>query len=678
MPTRQVFRTVDRLRLEIGQPAAALPNLVANPSGERGAWGYTIASANTFLTSNRSAKDYRSGGTLTLSSGGVAVPSSAVVQVETEPQTVVPGHHVGGGFYLVTPGPTVSGVIFAVRLVFRDAAGQQIATGSPYTIGVGSTPSRFGIPQAVAPAGAATCHLRVELTCPSTAVRECQFRELMLCTSTVSSQVTSPAYVEPLVWTDVLAPALHIETDRTPLGLGILSARIRSASLDPATSTLVRPGRPIRLMAYSTGALGWEPIFWGKIQDGRTTYDQAYPIASKRALIAITATDAADELANTSSPGSHRQIRSIRNKVRNTGVPFEIDGSTANKDESDPVVAVNENASVLDQIALTRDTNRTHASVTRFGVLRAMDRQYINGVDNQTTSPLDPMCATFTPADYNHDAVIDFDTRRVVNTVLIQCRYIKEDGTTTDGVFGPFVDAPSVRQWGAFQATYTIAGVEDTASLKYRAGEILKETATPTRRITELTFPVTDEPAFYNNLGSNLRVHLDVMDRVTVQNAAAGINAEQRVSGLKHIITPDKWLVKVSFGSQAGTPSARPQAAIPAGQSQLLPDTPWVDLPLITTNGWSHYDTTIHGPARYRRLNGWVQITGLVNQSTAGQGNHQIAALPAGFVPSRKVLIGSMTSAGMQRMDVDPSGAIYFQGSNGAGWYSVHVSFPAG
>lgn len=626
MPTRQVFRTVDRLRLEIGAPpAAGLVNRVANPSGERGAWGYTIASAQTTLTSSRTAKDYRPGGTLTLTST-VAVAPSAVVQIETEPQTVTAGHHVGGSFRLVSAGPTVAGVTLSVRLVFRDAAGQEIATGSPMSVGNGAVASAYGIPQAVAPAGVASAHLRLTLTSASTVLRQVQFREVMWCSSTVSGDVTSPAYVEPLVWTDVLAPALEIETDRTPLGLGILTARIRSASLDPATSTLVRPGRPIRLMAYTTGALGWEPLFWGKIQDGRTTYDQAYPIASKRALIVVSATDAADDLANTSSPASHKQIRSIREKVRTTGVPFEIDTTTENKSSTDTVVAVNENASVLDQVALTRDTARSYAAVTRFGVLRAIDRQYMNGIDNQTSSPHDPMVATFTPADYNQNAVIDFDTRRLVNTVLIQCRYIKEDGTTTDGVFGPYVDQASVREWGAFQATYTIAGVEDTNSLKFRAGEILKETATPTRRISELTFPVTDEPAFYNNLGSNLRVHLDLLDRVTVQNATAGINAEHRISGLKHIITPNKWLVRVSFGSQAGTPTPRPQAAIPTGQSQLLPDTPWVTVTLL--NGYTHFDGP-SAPVQYRRLGGVVYLRGLLSGGNAAGLDAFI--LPPGF-----------------------------------------------
>ena len=627
MATRQGFKTVDRLRLEIGAPpTTGLRNLIRNPSGERGAWGWHVTDSGQ-LTSNRTAKDYRPGGTLTFSH--VSSPSTTVVQFESEAWAITPGHYAGGSFRLTTNGPNLGTTLWA-RLVFRDAAGQQIGAGSPAQIGNGAAASVYGFPLAQAPTGSVSVHLRFELTRTTTGSRSFSFREVMLATSTTSADVNGPAFVEPLVWTDVLAPALSIETDRTPLGLGVLSARIRSANLDPATNDLVRPGRPIRLMAYATGGLGWEPLFWGKIQDGRTSYDPAYPIEDKRALVQITATDAADELANTPEPGSHKQIRSIRNKIRDTGVPFEIDTSTANTSASDTLLAVNENASVLDQIALTRDTARSYAAVTRFGVLRAIDRQYMNGIDNQTSSPHDPMVATFTEADYNADAAIDYDTRRLVNTVLIQCRYIKEDGTTTDGVFGPYVDSASVQEWGAFSQTYTIAGVEDSASLAYRAGEILKETATPSRRVSEITFPVTHSSShFHVGSTSERRVHLDLLDRVTVQNPTSGISAEHRVAGIRHTITPEKWLVRVSFGSQAGTPTPRPQAAIPVGQPANLPDTPWVDLPL--TGGWVAFDAA--RVPQYRRENGWVKFRGIARDGATGP----MSYIPDGFGPEPTV-----------------------------------------
>lgn len=626
--TRQGFKTTDRLRLEIGtpnvNPANGTRNLIRNPSGERGPWGWHVTSTSGRLTSNRSAKDYRAGGTLTFTSVA-SVDAATVTEFESEAWDVTPGHYAGGQFRLVTT-PN-SGTSLSVRLVFRDAAGQQIGTGSPMAMASGAVPSVYGLPLAQAPAGTATVHIRFALTRTNTGLRTFAFREVMLATHTSSAEVNSPAFREPLTWTNVLLPTLEVETDRTPLGLGVLAARIRATSLDPATSTLVRPGRPIRLMAYATtGTMGWEPLFWGKIHEGQTSYDHAYHDPEKRALIEITAVDAGQPLANTSAPGSVRQIRDLREGLRNTGVPFELDTSTENYATSPAVLAVNENASLLDQIALTRDTNRSYAAVTRFGVLRAIDRQYMN-VDNLTTSPHDPMVATFDPADYNADAVIDFDTKRLVNNVLIQCLYIKEDGTTTDGVFGPYVDAASVREWGAFAETYTIVGVEDDASLDFRAGEILAETATPTRRLSEITFPVTNPTShFHVSFDTDRRVHLDLLDRVTVNNPAAGISGEHRVAGIKHTITPDKWLVTLSFGSQAGTPVPRTQAAIPAGQSQLLPDTPWVDVTLL--NGYTHFDGP-SAPVQYRRKDGRVHFRGLLSGGNANGLDAFI--LPPGF-----------------------------------------------
>lgn len=649
MPTRQQFKTVDRLRLEIGAPpTTGLVNLVPNPSGERGAWGWLVLGGT--LTSNRTAKDYRPGGTLTLSSVA-SVATGATVEIETEPRDVTPGHYAGGSFRLVTAPNT--GTILSARFVFRNGDGAQIAAGSPMTVASGATPGVYGLPLLQAPATAATVHLRITLTNPGTAVRSFAFREAMLATATTSAPVNGPAFVEPLTWTNILAPALNIETDRTPLGLGILSARIRSAALDPATSTLVRPGRQIRLMAYSTGPLEWEPLFWGKIHDGKTTYDPAYPVVDKRALIAISATDADDDLANTSSPGSYRQIRSIREKVRNTGVPFEIDTSTANTATSDTLVAVNENASVLDQIALTRDTARSYAAVTRFGVLRAIDRQYMNGIDNQTSSPHDPMVATFTPADYNADAVIDFDTKRLVNVVLIQCRYIKEDGTTTDGVFGPYTDQKSVREWGAFQRTYTIAGLEDSATLKFRAGEILKETATPTRRISELTFPVADEAGFYNSLGSNLRVHLDLLDRVTVQNTPLGINAVHRVAGIKHRITPNKWLCTLAFGSEAGTPSARPLAPLPVTQ----PGATSPEVVPTFLNG-----CTNAGDGSAVVAGEGVAVLEIYVATPAAPASSNMLNVPVGYRPQRTIRGLAMTPAGVRAITALTNGDVFMEG----------------
>jgi hypothetical protein len=655
--------------LEIGAPpATGLRNLIRNPSGERGAWGWHVTDAGT-LSSNKGAKDYRPGGTLTFSSVAAVAPG-VVTRFESEAWAIAPGQFAGASFWLVTAAS--AGTIVSYKMVIRDAAGQEIYAGSPNTTGTAG--SKYGVPTtAAAPAGSASVHLRFDVTNPGTAVRSFAFREAMLVVGASGAAVNSPNFAEPLVWTDVLAPALNVETDRSPLGLGILSARIRSASLDPATNTLVRPGRPIRLMAYSTGALGWEPLFWGKIQDGRTSYDPAYPIASKRALIEISATDAGDELANTPEATSHRQIRSIRNKVRDTGVPFEIDTTTDNKNESDTIVATNENSSVLDQVALTRDTARSFAAVTRFGVLRAIDRQYMN-VDNLTSSPSDPLMSNFTTTDYNADAVIDYDTRRVVNTVLIRCLYIKDDGTTTDGVFGPYVDAASVQEWGAFQSTYTIAGVEDETSRKFRAGEILKETKTLTRRVSEITFPVTDEPAFYNNLGSDLRVHLDLLDRVTVANPTAGISGEHRVAGIKHVITPTKWLVKVRFGSQAGTPAPRSQAAVPIGQPENLPDTPWVALPLI--NGWTNYGSG-YTVAQYRRLRGVVYLRGLVVGTARTQGH--LATLPAGFrhTGGTQLWWVSADPSGSRVDTQDPGYVVWSAGGTTAYVSLSGISYPA-
>lgn len=180
-----------------------------------------------------------------------------------------------------------------------------------------------------------------------------------------NTNLTGLAAVE---WRNIIGPTHSIKTARESLNVGTLEAELLDANLDPATSSTLRPGGAVRLLVLVNGV--WEPLFVGETDRLTVKYDdKRRPVRPPR--VSLTAVDMTRRLASAQRTQGVGAIADLPHVLEGAGVPWNVNGSTAQLLASPTIVSVNDNATALDQIALTRDSTAAHAWVDRNGALVA-------------------------------------------------------------------------------------------------------------------------------------------------------------------------------------------------------------------------------------------------------------------------------------------------------------------
>ncbi|MCA1984789.1 hypothetical protein [Nocardioides nematodiphilus] len=348
-------------------------------------------------------------------------------------------------------------------------------------------------------------------------------------------------------WSNIMDYLREISFSRDELDVGTLSATVISASYDPAKSSVLRPGRGLKLSALVNGT--WSPIFTGLVSQATVAYDPARLDPEQRAVITLTGVDKTAILAKagtTTGVGSLHDLAYVLNNMVGNKLTWNINGSSATI--STPVT-IPVDTSVLDQVAIARDSELGYAWVDRSGVLQAWSN---NQISTTNKGVLDENV-------YNTALSIDYDTNRCINSVLVD--YVHEDpdnpGSTITENFGPYVNQSSIDQWGTYSASFTVQGsaAPSASAVDTYAQSILAANAIPSVRVNSVVIPIISQ-------ASVSRALLDLYDLVTVKNTNAGINAPMRITGVSHSITPDKWLMQVDFSTD-GTFSA---PTVSAGQ----------------------------------------------------------------------------------------------------------------
>ncbi|WP_395691801.1 hypothetical protein [Nocardioides sp.] len=521
MPT-QSFSTVDVLRLEVETDPTGLYNLVANPMGELGGWGWITPVAGTTMTKSKVTSGWRLRYNHTIGAN----------YFYTEPMPVTAGEYVAayaeGG----------SGGTGYVRLRFEwlNSAGAVItaSTQSGYYF-VNGTVMSVGAVQA--PTGTVYARLRFDQYLNTSGANMVSggyitFTKVTVAKSATLGALTGLGYLDPIPYQNILGPTHDLSINRDELNVGLLTASVLDASLDPAVATLLRPGRKARVMTLD--GTTWTPIFWGAIRNAAVTYDYARTDA-KRARITLTAVDNVSRLASIPATDGVAQISELPWILEGAGVPWSCNGS-GSQVASATVVAHNENASVLDQIAITRDTISGYAWVDRFGVMQAWDASQI-----PTT-----VAATLDEDDYS-SLVVDYDTDRCINTVTIKYLRINlATGETVEIPYGPYTDATSVATWGPHAAEFTVqGGTESSAAMAAYGAAVLAANATPVIRVQSTTLPIA-------GVGDLPKALLDLYDLVTVNNTNGGLSDSLRVTSIQHTITSEKWLTTLGFAVDGG------------------------------------------------------------------------------------------------------------------------------
>lgn len=414
-----------------------------------------------------------------------------------------------------------------------------------------------------APAQTTQVQLRIDVYADATGGQptgayDLDLRRAVLATAATEAELGNPVpYLPPAPYTDILGPTHDMRVTREDLNVGTLTATILDADLDPGVDDLIRPGRKTRLRIITDDEENLEPLFTGRILTAQVTYALLSREEKKRARIALTAVDAANPLGGIRRADGVAEIDHLPYVLEGAGVPWNVNGS-GNQVQAATVVAVNDNASALDQVAITRDTVRGYAWVDRAGVLQAWDRDLLPAT----------IVDTLDETVYNAGAQIDYDLAGCINAVTVVVTGINETSGSTDQVtYGPFRNEDSIAEFGLQAAEFTVQGIaaDDVPAF---AQAILDDNAVPVIRIQQVTCPI----ATLDDLEA--RATRDLYDLVAVSNERAGITATARISGVEHVITPEKWLLTLTF---AGNGAAAPP------QSTPLPPPPPVVRPLAPT-----------------------------------------------------------------------------------------------
>lgn len=523
MPAKFIKSLPGKVRVEV-QTIPAIHNYIVNPSGEDGyAWGWTTPTTAALTTG---------------ASGTPAVPYLQVTAAnpqyeyaETE-KIAITGTKIGGRLNVVSYSTSVLPVTW---FRFYNAAGGVVSDSAS----TNWTSSGFRyLAETNVPAGAVYVTMLVIVrrtgNINPVAGDYVRFRYAMLVQSNATIGTTYN-YVEPFQFTDVFSSVTDITVDRKAFDSGLLSVRLVDAALNPSTNALLRPGKVVRLMAQHPTSGEWAPFYYGKISGADVTYrrKRRQNIGDKGTVtIDLKAVDGFNTLAQSASPQSVLGIANLPDVLEGKGLRWNCDGWKRHITATP--VAIIDNAKTVDQLALTRDTAQGYVWIDRFGVVQAWTNYGTAEQAYFTDQPsnIDP--------SYLRDIDVNLNTDRVVNNIYF--KVVQADGSEL--TYGPWVNAPSMAQWGPRAVTYTgLVGINaDTV-----AAAVFAAQANPVDTINSLTMPVKDAMTFEH------ATRLDIYDAVQVTYGS--LVHTVRITGIKHSITTDSWTVDYTFDTVDGSPA---------------------------------------------------------------------------------------------------------------------------
>lgn len=394
----------------------------------------------------------------------------------------------------------------------------------------------------------------------------------------------------------------------------------------------------------------------GQSTSTKKTY--AVPPSSKGTKISLTATDNVTTLANTAQRSGVGTIAELPYLLEGSNVPWLVNGN-GNQVATATVVATNDNASVLDQIAITRDSGSGYAWVNRNGVLIA-----------NTYANMGASVAVLDETVYS-DLNVNYNTDQCINEVTVKwLRYDSATGETQEIPYGPYRDATSISAYGVHSVEFTLQGTENPTTIAAYAAAVLAANGTPVIRMNSITVPIKVSADL-----SASKAFLDLYDKVNRVNAAKGFDDFAYITGIKHTITPDKWVMDLEFSETSSV--ASPQLTPSPGVAN-------------TTAGWQNlsyaagFSAGTPGQLQWRVLNSVVYIRGGATGTFTG-GTQVIVTgtpIPAAYRPTATHHNGTYgTGSRGCVVEARTDGHIYLTGENGTTgvtWVAADISYVLG
>lgn len=540
------------LKAEVQADPVGMANLVPNPNGELGAWFWVTPLRFTKVTGE-------AGPVLRLQNDTGATD----VYTQTNPISVLAGEHIAARLDTVAG---TAGHNLKMRFRYFNALGELIATSSPTgTLDV-TTPATHYL-EDTAPAGTTFAKLKVDLfdgsSSPPDIPAYADFTDVMV--TTAATTISTPfTYVDPETYTDVLSPTASISITRAALGPGVLGVRIIDTSLDPATTDALRTGQLFRIRALNDDTSQFEDLA-GRyiISRAQVTYDLTKP-PEKQTAIELTVVDAQQLLSNSIRPNSVAAIDHLPFVVETVGVPFNVNGETGTLIDHPDVTARLDQATALDQVLLTRDTETGYAWVDKQGIFQAWS-------DRGTDFYGGPV--TFDESTYS---AIDlaFDTDECVNEVVVVLVWIDPDSDETqETTYGPYRDEAAIAESKVVRrGTFRVTGL-DVGDVTAYAAAILDASSQPQRRVNSITVPIR-EPADI----TPAKALIDLYATANIINTAKGIDLDQHVTSITHTIqaTDDgvRWLMTLGFATLENISNPAPVTGASGNAANGIPGPP--------------------------------------------------------------------------------------------------------
>lgn len=640
-------------------------NIIGNPNGDRGLWGWRVAAPHELRALRHSPVDPGDHGPDDWQhypvGGGVAMllrssdSTLAEARVSAAAVPMVEGQHIAGLFDVCgRPGAQVRAIFWFVRhdlsIVAPAASPRVTLTGDWQTVHLPATP---------APPGTAQVILDLRLyrpagdSFPSLPPNWMQFRRVAAYIGDVELDVAGLPFTEDRRWRPLLCDSQQITVRRSERDVGLLSAVILNPEIDPAVNDEIRVGRKVRLRALSNAQDGVE---WGSVFEGEITQvETTYPLSGTR--VSISAADNHAVLANSAAPFGVETIGELGAVLAGVPVPFIINDRHEDVQPTNPnIVNHLSDATMLDQVLLTRDSNRGYSWIDRAGVLRVYDADELPELATQYQlrfsdqhDPDDPLHTCYTGID------VRFNTEDVINDLSI--RYLVDDGVQTDElVFGPYRNEQSIQQWATSRAEVTLQGSVDPDAY---AAAVLAAHATPQVRPQMVRWRVTDEASRLKAIAH------DLFDLVHVTHTPSGLSAPWRVTEIVHELHPVAGWTITTYLRPLDTIAKLQGTTRPVRPSAETVDRSWQPLTLI--NGWEAWGGSFAPPSWRRDALGRIWLRGLLRggASTANTTSNVFTVIPEGARPTHILLFTSMrTSTALVRVQLSPSGSMQVFGTD--------------
>lgn len=521
---------VDAMRLEILVPPESGPslNLCENPDGALGSYGWLAPTDGCFVTGTTTTIDGIPGAKLLLNVGDVSTAAhftttnAALGEFDTYVAAVwtAPSAH---GYY-------------RAEFEFLDSGGSVVRTAGRTGYLSGSLAEKSIA--ATATHGDAYVRLRFDLYSDKQgsdpdAAAAVMLRGVYIASANSTGALSGLTYSADANWVDVMDDADDIRIERHALDVGTLRATVWSEDLTDDLSV----GTPVRLRVATTveKETVWTPIFTGSlIQPAYSLHNFGEGFQVR---VALQAADNVRTLAHTPESRSVAVLGQLSDLMTGAHVPWSINGGT--HFETAVVVAKNADASLLDQIVLTRDTAGGYAWVDSANTLQVYSK---DETPSMVIRDID---------ERRYDAVdIAFDTDELINDVSIEWLRLEGDDTRTV-TYGPYVDSASISDWGRHHESFKMVGDEDKSDVSDIADAILSRNSTPHIRVKSMQVPIWRVDQVPMAL-------LDLYDLIGANYKNATYNADRRITSIQHDISRDGgWRMTIDVTEDTSVAAAR-------------------------------------------------------------------------------------------------------------------------